>query len=221
METAAYTFARLLDRAFVPLRIGPISAVGGLHLTGVLPPRAVRRWAFEARRLSARLRWRGRHRPGPTSGDDVSVAHRVVPHCEFEHPEEHHSAASGVASVEAEYELVQVAGQMRVIDRAMHQRLASSLWRAWMAPGSPPSPLASLRNSGRSSSPLLARHCSRFEPASTVPWVSTLTRWCCSTPRPASRWGRKRAGSLPRVETWSWTATWLPRWLTGSREARR
>ena len=35
---------------------------------------------------------------------------------EFEHAEEHHPATPGVASVEAEHELVQVAGQMRVID---------------------------------------------------------------------------------------------------------
>lgn len=96
-----------------------ISEQRGLHLTGLPPPRAVRCRAIEARRVPARQQRRGRYCPGPAAGDDVSVAHRVVADCEFEYSVEHHPATPGVASVEAEHELVQVAGQMRVIDRAL------------------------------------------------------------------------------------------------------
>ena len=64
-------------------------------------------------------RRRGRHRPGAPSGGDVCVAHRIVSYCEFKHTIEHHPTAPGVASVEAEHELVQVGGKMRVIDRSL------------------------------------------------------------------------------------------------------
>jgi hypothetical protein len=42
-----------------------------------------------------------------------------VTYREFEHPVEHHPATPGVAAVEAEDEFVQVAGQMRIINRAL------------------------------------------------------------------------------------------------------
>ena len=77
-----------------------ICLLWGIHLTGLSPPRAVHWRAIEARRLPACLRRRGGHRPGPPSGDEVSVAHRVVSYGAFEHPAEHHPAAPGVASVE-------------------------------------------------------------------------------------------------------------------------
>ena len=98
---------------------GTIKGTGGLHLTGLTPPRAVRWQALDTQRLPTRLRRRGWHCPGPPAGDDVSVAHRVVTDREFEHAEEHHPATPGVAPVEAEDELVQVAEEMRFIDRPL------------------------------------------------------------------------------------------------------
>jgi len=67
---------------------------------------AHRKDTIEAR-LAAGSRWRWGARPA--TGDDVSGADRAAAYCEFEHPLGHHPAASGVASVEAEHELVQVA----------------------------------------------------------------------------------------------------------------
>jgi hypothetical protein len=52
-------------------------------------------------------------------GDEVVVAHRVVGDGEFEHPVEDHPAASGAAAVEAEHELIQVAGQVGIVYRAL------------------------------------------------------------------------------------------------------
>ena len=47
------------------------------------------------------------------------VADRVVPHGQREHPVEHQAAAARAATVEAEHELVHVAGQVVLLDRAL------------------------------------------------------------------------------------------------------
>jgi hypothetical protein len=47
--------------------------------------------------------------------DEFLVAHWLVSDGELEHPEEHHPAVAGTAAVEAEHELVQVAGQVRTV----------------------------------------------------------------------------------------------------------
>jgi hypothetical protein len=51
--------------------------------------------------------------------NQVPVSHRIVAYGEFEHAAEHHSPAAGPAPVEAEAELVQIALQVRVLDRAL------------------------------------------------------------------------------------------------------
>jgi hypothetical protein len=52
-------------------------------------------------------------------GDQVAVAHRVVIDGELKYPMEEQPAATGVASIEAEHELVEVVGQVRVVDGAL------------------------------------------------------------------------------------------------------
>jgi hypothetical protein len=47
--------------------------------------------------------------------NEFLVAHWLVSDGEIENPEEHHPAAAGTAAVEAEHELVQVAGQVRAV----------------------------------------------------------------------------------------------------------
>src|SRR6266576_3488450 len=99
------------------------TAVGGLHLTGVVqvggPPRTLRWRALQARWMSAG-RWRGRQDLSwPLTGDDVAVAHGVVAGGELEHPVEDEPAALRAAAVEAEHELVKVVLQMRFVDRAL------------------------------------------------------------------------------------------------------
>ncbi len=69
--------------------------------------------------MPARLRRRGWHSPGPLCGDKVLVAHGGVGYGELEDPVKHHAAAAGAPAVEAEHELIQVAGQMRVIHRSL------------------------------------------------------------------------------------------------------
>lgn len=92
---------------------------GGLHLTGLTPPRTVRRLAVDAPGLPVNA-WRRRwYLPGPPTGDDVAVSHRVVTDREFEYPIEHHPATPRAATVETKYKLVQVAEKMRVINRAL------------------------------------------------------------------------------------------------------
>lgn len=61
-------------------------------------------------------------RPGRDSlrlrvGDQLAVAHRGVSDGEFEHPVADHASAARAASVEPEDELVEVALQMRFLDR--------------------------------------------------------------------------------------------------------
>ena len=40
-------------------------------------------------------------------------------HCQFEHAVEHHPAAARVSSIEAKDELIEIAGQMSRVDRAL------------------------------------------------------------------------------------------------------
>ena len=104
-------------------RQGVIINHWGIHLTGPVQARssrgALRRRALQARWVPAPLRRRGRHCPGPLGGDEILVAHRVVGDGKFEHPIEHHPPAARAAAVEAEHELIQVAGQVRLVHRAL------------------------------------------------------------------------------------------------------
>ena len=61
----------------------------------------------------------GRHSPRSLGGDEILVAHRIRNDGQFEHPIEHHPAATGTAVVEAEHELIEVAGQVRVVHRTL------------------------------------------------------------------------------------------------------
>jgi hypothetical protein len=65
-------------------------------------------------------RWRGwRDLPRPLAGDDVAVAHRVMPGGELENPAEQQAEAARAAAVEAEHELIQVPLQAGLLDRAL------------------------------------------------------------------------------------------------------
>ena len=104
-------------------RMGPaICQNWGIHLTGASarradnPPWSVRGRAFQAGRVPTGARRRRWLHFGCGVNDEVPVAHRVVRNGELEHPIEHHPAAAGAAAVEAEYELTQVAGQVRGVD---------------------------------------------------------------------------------------------------------
>ena len=64
--------------------------------------------------------WRvGRFLARAGAGEHVAVAHGPVLDREFKYPVEDHPTAAGVAPVEPEHELVEVAGQMGGIDRAL------------------------------------------------------------------------------------------------------
>ena len=64
--------------------------------------------------------WRvGRFVAGAGAGEHVVVAHGSVIDRELEHPVEDHPAATRVAPVEAEHELIEVAGQMGGVDRTL------------------------------------------------------------------------------------------------------
>jgi len=52
-------------------------------------------------------------------GDQLAVAHRLVGDGEFEHPVEEDASAARAASVEPEDELVEVALQVRLVDRTL------------------------------------------------------------------------------------------------------
>jgi len=52
-------------------------------------------------------------------GDQVAVAHGVVVDGELEDPVEQQAAAGRAAAVEAEHELVEVVGQVGVVDGAL------------------------------------------------------------------------------------------------------
>ena len=51
--------------------------------------------------------------------DQLAKAHRVVGDGQLEHAEEDQAAAARAAAVEAERELVEVGGQVRLIDRPL------------------------------------------------------------------------------------------------------
>ena len=60
--------------------------------------------------------WRRGRCLGSRADDQVVVADRVVAGGEFQQPVEHQAAAAGAAAVETERELVEVPGQVRLID---------------------------------------------------------------------------------------------------------
>ena len=92
----------------------------GLHLTGVVQlrrsPRALCRWAVQARRMTSGLRWGGRQESRPLAGNEFVVANRMVPHGELDHSVEDETSTARTPAVEAKDELVEVALQVRVLD---------------------------------------------------------------------------------------------------------
>lgn len=96
---------------------------GGIHLTGLSHvsgspgPRGPS--PIHARRMTPRHGRPGRRALRLWVHDQVAVAHRVVSDGEFEYAVEDHPAAAGPAAVEAKHELVEVALQMRLLDRAL------------------------------------------------------------------------------------------------------
>src|SRR5260370_994392 len=97
--------------------LGSIQLSGLCQVSGSTGPGRPR--AVDARRV-AWLGWRGGWlRLVPGLGDQVSVPHRIVPGGELEHAVEDQPPAAGPAPVEAEAELVQVALQVLVLDRAL------------------------------------------------------------------------------------------------------
>src|SRR2546430_4214164 len=118
--TGDHWWRRLYPASF---GLAGITALRGLHLTGVVqvsgPPWPLGWRTLQARRMPA-SRGRGRRDlPGPLACDDVAVAHRVVTGSELKQPAEDQPAASRAATVEAEHELIQVALQVRFLDRAL------------------------------------------------------------------------------------------------------
>ena len=95
----------------------------GIYLTGGVQvpasPGPAGRRPFQAGRASAGPRWRGRCPQPQLAGHQVAVAHRVMGGRELEQPVEHQAAAGRAAAVEAEHELIQVAGQVRRVHRAL------------------------------------------------------------------------------------------------------
>src|SRR5580700_7128334 len=100
-----------------------ITAVRGIQLTGLCQvsgsPGPGRPWPLDARRVAWLGRRNGRLRLVLGLGDQVPVPHRIVPGGELEHAVEDQAPAAGPAPVEAEAELVQVALQVLVLDRAL------------------------------------------------------------------------------------------------------
>src|SRR5664280_2853207 len=97
--------------------------IGGIQLTGLVQVRGApgtrRSRAVQARWVATASRW---DRLGPLGlrvDDEVAVADRLVLDGELEDAVEHHAAAVRSAAVEAEYELVQVALQVGLVDRAL------------------------------------------------------------------------------------------------------
>src|SRR5664279_732512 len=96
---------------------------GGIQLTGLVQVRGApgtrRSRAVQARLVATASRW---DRLGPVGlrvDDEVAVADRLVPDGELEDAVEHHAAAVRSAAVEAEGELVEVALQVGLVDRAL------------------------------------------------------------------------------------------------------
>src|SRR6266566_9966403 len=100
-----------------------IRAVRGIHLTGLCQvsgsPGPGRPWALDAGWVTSPGRRGGWLRLGLGVSDQVPVPHRIVADGELEHAVEDQAPAAGPAPVEAEAELVQVALQVRVLDRAL------------------------------------------------------------------------------------------------------
>src|SRR5664280_1971978 len=97
--------------------------IGGIQLTGLVQVRGApgtrRSRAVQARWVATASR---RDRLGPLGlrvDDEVAVADRLVPDGELEDAVEHHAAAVRSAAVEAEGELVEVALQVGLVDRAL------------------------------------------------------------------------------------------------------
>ena len=63
--------------------------------------------------------WRRGRCLGSLADDQVAVADRVVAGGELQQPVEHQAAAGRSAAVEAERELIEVARQVRLVDRAL------------------------------------------------------------------------------------------------------
>ena len=82
-------------------------------------PGSCRSWAVQARWMAAACGRDGSDRLGLRVRDEVAVAHRGVADGEFENPVEDQAPAAGGAAVEAEYELVEVALQVCLVDRAL------------------------------------------------------------------------------------------------------
>ncbi len=83
--------------------------------------------------MSAGLWWRSWCFRWPLGGDEVLVADRWVADGELEDPVEQQAAAAGAAPVEAEHELVHVAGQVGGFRRALmgaQQRVSAQLGRS-------------------------------------------------------------------------------------------
>jgi hypothetical protein len=93
----------------------------GIHITGVAnsSPQVVRWKALQARRVSARLWWRRRRSSRPLGSDEALATYWGVGDGEFEEAVEHNPTTARTAAVEAEHELIEVAGQMRTIDRSL------------------------------------------------------------------------------------------------------
>jgi len=62
-----------------------------------------------------RFRWESF---GPTVGNEILKAYRLMGDGQLEHAEEQHPSATGPASVESKRELVQVAGKVSLVGRA-------------------------------------------------------------------------------------------------------
>ena len=123
MECRQYDSLGRLEHTFTNPQIDDVlvcaeTGFRGLHLTGV-PPRPVGGLSVEARWVacsSRRNRWHG---PGSTVGDEILVAHGFVRYSEFEHSVEEHSTTARATAVEAEGEFVEVACEVRAVNRAL------------------------------------------------------------------------------------------------------
>jgi hypothetical protein len=106
-----------LSSTVLPDRL--INVVCGYPFNRPSLARGVRRRALQARWTTAAARRPMRSGARPGVGDQVAVAHRVVGGGELEHAVEDEPAAARAAAVEVEHELVEVAGQVRRVDRAL------------------------------------------------------------------------------------------------------
>src|SRR5258705_3473561 len=97
-----------------------ISLLWGVHLTGVRSsPRPVLPRALETGRMSAFPRWRGPHGLGTFLARQVLVAHGVMGDGELQDPVKQQPAATGTSAGKAGHELLEVAGQVRRVQRSL------------------------------------------------------------------------------------------------------